>query len=260
MKKNVLKKFIVSSLSSIRKHLKLYRKHPEPELIHDIRVDIKKIRALASFLKKQYKGKPLPKLKALNSIFSKAGEVRDLEINIRLLEELSHDNPLLLNELKERKERSGILFRKNIPAYIKTVKEIKSALKIPSKKPEKEFVKKYFDKLIEKADAYLHHPERKKELHEFRITIKKMMYVYDALPANLQDQCSLNQKYIVQLQEKAGEWHDTYTSLTFLQSVKSTATVPSAALVKQEEILFRSLCSHRRTFKRNIRLVPKPTI
>src|SRR5436189_6351529 len=99
----MLSAFIYNRLLSIAPLLHDYASTKEREQIHQVRVEIKKTRAVFSFLKK-LEGERSYAKRILEHLFNVAGSLRELQLNILLLESL--DRPMeLINELKAREKK-----------------------------------------------------------------------------------------------------------------------------------------------------------
>ena len=100
MKKNILNHFVFDLLKSIENNLSIYIKNKMPECLHILRVDIKKINAVLSFAGSVYKeGYNTGNLKPL---FSKAGKIREIQINILLVELFPLPPKYLIEQLKNK--------------------------------------------------------------------------------------------------------------------------------------------------------------
>ncbi len=80
-------------------------------------------------------------------------------------------------------------------------------------------------------------------MHKLRKRLKKIMYIYKAISKKVNKKLVLDSEYINQLQEKAGDWHDSYAALQFLSS-QSNSIELLASIVElkfKENQLFVSL-------------------
>ena len=88
MKKNVLNSYVIDRLLSVEKNLSAYAKDKHPEHLHRLRVDIKKVKAVFSFVDKVYEEEN--DTNDLKTMFDDAGKIREIEINIQLLLAFQH--------------------------------------------------------------------------------------------------------------------------------------------------------------------------
>lgn len=106
----------------------------------------------------------------------------------------------------------------------------------------KQTIISYFKAEMHKVRKKISTKDRK-EMHQLRMRLKKMMYLHDALPAKIQDELKLDTVHINKLQKKAGDWHDTYTTIEFLsrQRLKIKMTEYISALKEKEKKQFKGL-------------------
>lgn len=252
MKKKGLNNYILKRLTSVEQNLGLYKKERDQEQVHRLRVDIKRIRAVLSFLRDGYDKKYTHKTKTLKPLYSEAGRLRELQTNIHLLEELPHYPKVLLKRLSEDEKTLNTRFCNKIPRYLKALNDFKNVLELPPELPKKKRIKIYFNKMVGDAGNCLIDKKNKNNMHHFRILIKTMMYVYEALPKNLQKHYTLNQDYINKLQNKVGHWHDAHTAVVFFQPTKSISKNHITNLEIKEKKQFNSLLILLKTFKKDV--------
>jgi CHAD domain-containing protein len=213
MKKDLLYQHVTDHLKSIEKHLVAYSKDKKPKQLHLLRLDIKITKALLSFAEKVYKGSY--STVELKPLFQKAGEIRELQIMIPLLHSSDHYPEKLIRQLKKKEHLLKQQFVNNISLYKKSVRHFRKGISLPSKLPDELTIKTYFDAEWMLANQKFETNDRE-GLHQFRKGIKKLMFVYDALPKKNQKEIELGQEAIDKLQAKVGKWHDTYAAIDFL--------------------------------------------
>jgi CHAD domain-containing protein len=209
MKKNLLYHHVSDHLKSIKKHLCTYAKKGKPKHLHLFRLDIKIINALFSFAENLY-NEPYSAIE-LKSIYQKTGEIREIQI----IGSSKHLPEKLIHELKKKENFLKKKFQKTIPRYIKFIKSFHKGVILPSNLPDKKTIKAYLERELMKANLSFQNKDRE-GLHQFRKRIKKLMFIYDVLPKKIRKEVNLDKKYINKLQEKVGNWHDTYSSIEFL--------------------------------------------
>lgn len=212
MNGNLLADDMESRLKKAEKRLSAYTRERDPEQLHLLRVEIKKTKAVLSLIKSTYKRSY--RITKLKSVFQQAGKIRELQINIQLLEALPQVDENVITELKTEESQLCEAFINNAPLFIAEVKSFRKKLRLPAGFPPERKIKKYFrrklDKVMQNTD-----PDREK-MHLLRMIIKEMMYVFDALPKRLRKHIIINKPYIDRFQQKAGDWHDTYAGISFL--------------------------------------------
>lgn len=231
MEKNLLNHYILKILSSFKQNLSAYSLDKESERLHRLRVDIKKIKAVLAFAEKLYKKKyNATKLKPL---FFKAGKIRELQINIHLLSGVPHPPKRLLTDLEKKEAILIQKFIRNSPKYIKLIKHFRKEIYLPKILPNKKIIKKYFKKEKKKAKKTLKIKDRE-SLHKYRTKIKKLMYIYNALPNKIKKEIELNEIAIEIQEKKIGGWHDLHAAIEFL-SLEYSAIKTSEYFLKTKE-------------------------
>ncbi|MBW4359126.1 CHAD domain-containing protein [Flavobacterium taihuense] len=230
MKEDLLYHQVSDRLKSIEKHLCAYSKNGKPKHLHLLRLDIKVVKALFSFAEDIYN--ETYSVIALKAVFQKSGEIRDIQI----ISSSKHLPRKLICELKKKEIFLMKLLQKDIPKYIKTIESFRKEVTFPKALSDKEIIKAYFEKEMMKANQDFQNQDRE-GLHQFRKSIKKLMFVYNVLPKKIRKEIDLDEQYINKLQEKVGNWHDTYSSIEFLsyQYLKQKP-IEYISKLKQKEI------------------------
>jgi CHAD domain-containing protein len=236
MKKNLLYHHVSGHLKSIEKHLFAYSKNGKSKHLHFLRLDIKIVNALFSFAEDLCNGSY--SAIELNSLYQKTGEIREIQI----IGSSKHLPERLIRELKKKEIFLTKKFRKVIPCYIKFIESFRKGVILPSTLPDKEIIKSYFESELIKANHNFQNKDRV-GLHQFRKSIKKLMFIYNALPKKIRKEVNLDEKHINRLQEKVGNWHDTYSSIEFLsyQYFKKKQVECISKLRQKEERQFNAL-------------------
>ena len=241
MEKNLLNNYVFDRLKSIEQNLSNYMKDKKPECLHRLRVELKKTKAVFYFTDNIYKEKyDTTKLKPL---FHKAGKIREMQINIHLLSSVSDSPKILIEQLKKNETILMQQFVKNSSRSILLIKNFVKNVCLPEILPSKKTIVNYFKKERSKAKKILRHKKRE-DMHGYRKKIKKMMYVYNALPKEIQKQIELNETEINKQQKKLGDWHDTYSAITFFSHLNFPMQKSEfiLKLKEKEKRQFNALC------------------
>ncbi|MDF2159147.1 CHAD domain-containing protein [Algoriphagus sp. CAU 1675] len=213
MKTDILNGHLSESLDRLEVYLQEYVENDQEEALHQLRVEIKKIKAVLGFAKEVFeKNYSCFKLKYL---FDKAGKIREIQINKQLLEKIGGETSRLFNQLTQRENTLRNQFLKAAPRYVANLHNFKQKLQLPPHLPELYHIQDYFKKKEKKAEELLIQKDREK-LHGYRIQIKKMMYVYEFLPSKIQKELNIQPEKINKLQKRLGKWHDTFAAIEFL--------------------------------------------
>jgi CHAD domain-containing protein len=216
MKHKILHLYVSKRLRLIENQLIEFSKEQKPELLHRVRVNIKIIKALFSFTK--YVGKISNKTLELNSIFQDAGKIRELQSHIKLLHDLPESSGFIIPDMEKEADSLTDIFVKNIPGFVQKIEKFRHTHYVKKHFPGKKTIKNYFENQVRKTNKLNKNSDRK-NLHDFRKKIKKIIYIFNFLSAKMQKATRLNKNKINDLQKNIGIWHDIHLTLTFLQNL-----------------------------------------
>ena len=214
MKKNLLNHYVVDLLNSMEQHISEFVKNKKPDSLHHMRVDIKKIRAAFYFAENLYKEEY--SANKLKPIFFKAGQIREIQINILLLSFMSPPPVKLIEQLKKKENTVTLKFIKDSLRYIRLIKNFRKNVSLPSILPDNKSIIKYFKNEKQKANKKIENNNRE-SFHRYRMKIKRLMYMYNIMPKKMQKEIEINHS-VNKLQQKLGNWHDTYAAVKFLSN------------------------------------------
>ena len=233
MKNEVLHTFLLEQLKSVAKHLRDLCEDSDLEHLHHLRVNIKKIRAVLSFITNVYEEKF--ELKFLKLLFNKAGEIRELQINVAVINFLPNIPEAVIIDWRKTEEENMKKFMKDIPKYIRLVKRflIRSFLAFPM--PNEIITESYIRNKRLKATKRFNSKKRV-DMHRFRKLIKKLIYVYEVLPEKTQKVIGIDVKFINQIQKEVGAWHDTYAAIAFIKSKQFDEKFECISILMKKEV------------------------
>ncbi|MDG1276071.1 MAG: CHAD domain-containing protein [Algoriphagus sp.] len=246
MENSLFNNYLFDLLDSLEQNLSAFITDQNPESLHRIRIDLKKIKALFSFA--EYMNKEKYDAAKLKPLFGEAGEIREMHLNIQLLSSAPQPPKRLITQLKKEKNILTQEFIENGSGYIKLVKDFKGGICFPEIRWRKKRIIKYFKKEQKKTNEILQNIDRE-GLHEYRKKIKKLVYVYNALPKKIQNKIDLNEAEITKLQKRLGDWHDTYSAIHFL----SRKPLP----LKTAEYVFKLKEEEKRRFNKLVKSLIK---
>ncbi|HKC69805.1 MAG TPA: CHAD domain-containing protein, partial [Bacteroidia bacterium] len=135
-----LNKYVNKRFSILKSNLKKYKNKPKPEQLHQVRVELKKVKTIFKLLacnSKQFSFSS--SYKPLKHIFKKAGHIREWDVLHQLFEhyKLQEFEENIIPSPKERKSEIT-KFHKKTKQYILTVKQIHKKTKGFFKKVNKQ--------------------------------------------------------------------------------------------------------------------------
>lgn len=207
--KKTLKSYFKKRTDAIERLLKKPDKQYTVEDYHKLRVEIKKMRALAVLLEssvKNFKSKKI--LKPVNKIFSQAGKVRELQLEESMLRKYDTQHrlriyPANLNvrELKEKKDFSGM--REKTRGELK---KIVGRIDPVIGKVNQRDINKYVARQKKEISGMVKRGKLKtSQLHELRKGLKRFYYTLKSLDIKDNSRAFKNGDM---LQELMGKWHD----------------------------------------------------
>jgi len=197
------------------KNLAILSMSRDPEAINELRLEVKKIKAIATLLKQSGKNKDFS-TRLLKPLMHDSGIIRLAELNLKILRDHEFRNVNL------EREQNGIIENGYVQISVKS-EEYKEAVKTLEKKFEGSLfslknkeARNYFATIISELSIDFLWPIDKDRLHENRKKIKNLFYTIKVLPTRLKEKIGLNIKYLNQLQDDIGQWHDHSLTLALL--------------------------------------------
>ncbi|MBK9254410.1 MAG: CHAD domain-containing protein [Saprospiraceae bacterium] len=232
MKKNLLNNYVLDLLESLEQNLSDYTSDKKPKHLHNLRVNLKKIKAIFFFIENINKEKH--NAIKLKSLFVQAGKIREIYININLLSTVPHSPERLLTPLKEKENILTQQFIKNRLRYSKLINDFREKVCLPEMFQPKKAIIGFFKNERKKAKKILRQKDRE-SLHRYRKKIKQLMYIYNALPKKMQNKIEWNETEINKQQMKLGDWHDLYSAINYFSNKNSIKKPKNILKLKDKE-------------------------
>lgn len=239
----MLKKYVKGLLSPLPELLRKAEKDFDENAIHKIRVTIKKLRALASFLKFADPALPLKEdLRAVRILFRAAGQLRDIQVREKLQKDLGLTDKKALNAFFEEQHKQKKEARKNLKTQLAVfgeaeVKTLHHVLKehlsgFPTSQIE-EMARDYLHTLRHSIQGDIARPSGKIPFHDIRKKVKKIQYLLLLFADWSTDTSFLStddMERVETLQTALGDWHDREV---LLQQLSGFGIVASHEVVKE---------------------------
>lgn len=248
-------------------YLALCFEDPEPEMVHQLRVSIKRLRAVLHFTGEVTGNEEISAKKqgkSLRKLFKAAGILRDIQVQLKLIPEYESDLNfkfrLYLSYLKKLEKQSV----KNFNAFIEEAKPIH---KLTSRREliEKSLALLSPEEIRSRAEALIGarcsniqqmlgtRPDDKK-LHEMRTIIKQMRYILSVMrkssPEDSEAKVSLAN--LSELEELLGKWHDVVVGIGFLKDFRDITDFRKDSEAKSYEFFAKTLEAERVKLRRQI--------
>ena len=209
-----LEEYTQSEIKSLINHLRNYRRQGKPDALHQIRVDIKKIKAVLAAINGCLKGfKAHKNFVPFRNIFRKAGNIREPDVLARMLSRYNLDETV--DELMPGNvKRSATAFKSDIPRFIEVVKKSTKKLVAFSKQVHHDDFSSYLVNKKKEVKSQLYPRPKIAMLHKVRKGIKEVVYL-----SGLEDNGNRREeKFYDEIQDVIGRWHDKRVLLDLLKN------------------------------------------
>lgn len=212
--------------------LKRYGQKTNPETLHKIRAELKKIKTLfhlVAFYSDNFKAKH--EYKPLKKIFKKAGQIRKMDVVTRLFQLCRISDNVKRDIIPEiSKTRKFVLsFKNDINNFQDISKKFDRKMKKYFARISKTNFKKYLSAQKNEMQKKLSRNLRMRELHELRKSIKEVICIFSINKGSSKDI-----KYYHSLQNIIGNWHDKEALLQLLSKKKNRLHLAIIKKLKSE--------------------------
>ena len=207
MQKKKLKGKIRKEGKSAEQSLRGFMKNGDQNKLHQFRVGVKKLRAVASLIEQTTALINVRReLKPLKDTYHLSGQVRDSYLHMKLAENLhSADKEYLSNEKRVMKKSSRKLRNKR-PQHFRMLRRAKAKLlkRIPKIKDKN--VGLFYETELSAIGGCLSSSVEVEQTHECRKRLKVLLYNLPLVKGI--DGITVNEEYLDQVQRAIGDWHD----------------------------------------------------
>jgi CHAD domain-containing protein len=231
------------NLQRVNNRINKYLKKPNAKQIHDVRTAIRRLDATFSTLPKKYRnGSSLSKyVLQCKELFKINSEIRDFDIIYEKLQKYP-SNPQrdsVIEVLKTTRD-SSLEHAKTLARSIKStdISKIIDRIGVTEKELQKRY-NKILSRLISKIEStfpdVLTNPLAIEELHDLRITCKKLRYMLELLPDENKSAMQIG-KTLQRLQDILGAIHDYDFTTGYLKSLgQSSKEIQEIINIENEE-------------------------
>lgn len=209
---NLLKEYAATQMGNAVQELKVYATSGDEEALHQLRVVLKKCRAVMHYLmqEKSNEKKKIRKLKRkIRNIFHTAGVIRAAQLRIQWMKK--HRYPLLIQAsgLKEDLLYYEELFKDAAKKNLNILAKVKKELIEYCSASDEATVFQYAMTLKQSLQYARTHLQQS-HWHEHRKTIKQLLYAYNwqLEKTKIKLLTVKEHAYFDQLQDNIGLWHD----------------------------------------------------
>lgn len=211
------KNHIESNLKELKKHLNSYYETKDPEDLHKLRVQIKKIRSLTYWSANANKQAIKTSLKPLKRLFHEAGEIRSTLLILQTIKSHQIKASQIIKEQQKKLKLNTRLFQLHYWLYQKDIDHVAHTLKKQITEPKTKKVIRSIYKNSQNISHSFEQKDSKIEWHELRKKIKELIYNAEVINNNTKNDLHFNFNYAHEIQHKLGNWHDLIATLHLLK-------------------------------------------
>ena len=204
-----LKKFAGKPFRALTAHLKKVPVNHNTETLHQIRIDIKKIKTVLTLIhESRKKFRSHEHFLPFRDIFRKADAIRQSEVLASLLSTYPEED----QQLPQTEHPSLGTFESNVPNYLHSVKAQSKKLKPYLKQIKRHEIGRYLKHQYKKIESKLYPHLALKDIHKTRKSIKAALFI----AASTDPLKKKKEKFYDALQEAIGNLHDKQLLLQLL--------------------------------------------
>ncbi|RPE14250.1 CHAD domain-containing protein [Chitinophaga lutea] len=208
LKKQKQHKYLAKRWRAIRSYLYDFANTPNLEVLHKLRVEVKKLKAFAGFASAGGHGKDADRaIKPVKKMFRVAGEIREAGLTLSMLQKYQITHPRLKSATIHTLNEKTATFQSHIDTYLQQIKKSDRKLRASLHSIRNRNIEAWFSEELTATAALLAAPPPER-LHDARKKLKTLLYTYTMLPKPLAARVQVNKDYLHRLQELIGNWHD----------------------------------------------------
>lgn len=205
-----LKQFTEKRFNRLLRLLKSFSGGREKEELHQMRLEIKKIKAilrLIHFNDKEFRDHK--HYRPLRNLFREAGSIRDASLRQELLNQYTQ----IHTPFFQSPDKTYNQFLEKIPAFNKAVRKEKKRVSTEISKIKTRTYSLYLHKKHEELSRFLSEGITQKELHGLRKLIKEIIYL-----TTVKTKKSKIDSFLIESAALIGVWHDKKTIIPWIRT------------------------------------------
>jgi CHAD domain-containing protein len=259
---NQLKEYTEKQLQAALQMLQTFTPGADEEIIHQLRVSLKKIKAVLLFISTLHPAKAKQIRKKVQLIFRAAGSIREAQLQLQWLKKKRYLHLIKAASLEQKIKQDEELFLQQKELFHTLLTSIREDVLKQIHKIKSSAVTEYAVKLKEELHEQAIHVV-KDDWHELRKLSKQLLYAHHWVSEQdkLKVMTVLSYHSIDQLQEEIGMWHDLVDMQQWL--LDEQFFLSSDASVKQQdkkasEQLQKNLLLQEQAVLRQLLVIKKP--
>ncbi|WP_164972640.1 CHAD domain-containing protein [Lacibacter luteus] len=215
---NILQQYTVKQLDTATKLLKEYAVEKDPETLHQLRVALKKIKAVLHYLRSETSWNSKKSKQLLQLLFRAAGTVREMHLRSNWLQQNNYSALAAAAQLQQKIKEEESVFVDRAAEWEGILVKLQTKLEKLTSDTKHEQLLKYIPALKEQVGQFSFATSNE-GWHEYRKQVKQLLYAQHWLTEKEKLQLlPVNEsKRLDTLQEKIGNWHDMIDMFDWLQ-------------------------------------------
>lgn len=194
---------------NILHHFEQFSKRTNSHCIHEIRVELKKLRALI-FLQEQSGNKISSKEKTLlKKLFRQAGLIREVQVSSQLIRNTGRKSKEFLSQCRKEVEQESKRFVKQMSSQTDDIAELNIELWKKLRTVSGKSSRNVLGELSNEIRKDLIPKVKPKKLHETRKLVKRVVYIRSLLKNEEANKIVPATQELKSLEDLIGKWHDT---------------------------------------------------
>jgi len=249
MKKKQQAKYLDKEWDDLTAHLIAFIASEDQERLHKFRVQVKKIRAMLNLFENTSRQHGLLRnLKPVKKIFGHAGVIRNAYINLQLGEKYQLKNELFESGQQKIINEGIAGFLLQGEEFVENIKEAhKRVIKNLTTVDDSAIVDFYKSKL-EYIASNMESLRFNEDIHTSRKLIKLLVYNYKLAEKELNGDFHFNLKYLDDLQDKIGDWHDNELAVQLFSSPPLNDKAIATRIKKKNVVIKRRISTMAKDF------------
>ncbi len=221
VKKKQLNKFLHKRWNAIACSMNNICVETDKETLRQIRVNAKKIKALAQLLKACSKHNHSFSVKPLKDLFHHIGEIRTAQLNAAMVKEYELQSNGFEKEQDAIIQKESKVLCEKQKSYKQNIKKLERRFERKLSKIKDNDIIDYYSNNLQTLSFNFIPPIDPDILHDSRKVIKNLLFPLKVLPTPLVKKLNLNETYLDNLQDLIGQWHDAEVMLQLLSNKNS---------------------------------------
>ena len=206
--------------SSIYKNSRALQAKMESERLHDLRLDLKKLKALNDLLISTGRVRGLTYSRPLKNFFKHIGRLRTAEINLNMFREFQYSHAGIEKDLHYLMQNEYEILCDSREELTNELRKLKRKLRHSIDEVKNREAAAYCNNTLQELNRFYTTSPDTDQLHQSRKKIKNLIYIRKLLSQEMSKSMYMNDEYLGKLQEDIGRWHDITIAMQLLADNK----------------------------------------